>query len=145
MSLVFTEITLKNGVDTGNADSGLIKAQNIRQTTVRAMVDTGAWTLAIDEETRKKLGLRIVGKEPATLANGTEEFYELAGPLEVHWNDRRTTCEALVVPGASEVLLGAIPLEAMDLMVHPRLEKVVGAHGNQAVHSLKGTLLKACR
>jgi hypothetical protein len=35
---------------------------------------------------------------------------------------------------ADEVLLGAIPLEAMDLTVHPRLEKVVGAHGDQVIH-----------
>jgi hypothetical protein len=46
-------------------------------------------------------------------------------------------CEAIVLPHAEETLLGAIPLEAMDLMVHPRTEKVTGAHGDQPLHSLK--------
>ena len=35
------------------------------------------------------------------------------------------------------VLLGAIPLEAMDLTINPRTEEVTGAHGDQIVHSLK--------
>ena len=36
-----------------------------------------------------------------------------------------------------ENLLGAIPLEAMDLTINPRTEEVIGAHGDQIVHSLK--------
>jgi len=34
------------------------------------------------------------------------------------------------------ILLGAIPLEAMDLIVHPRLEEVVGAHGDVEMHKI---------
>jgi clan AA aspartic protease len=138
MSIVYTEITLKNGGDVIDMRRGRITEPEIRQITVTAMVDTGAWTLIIDEATRKKLGLEIVGTEPTTLANGSKAFYQLAGPLEVCWQDRRTSCDALVLPGADEVLLGAIPLEAMDLTVHPRLEKLVGAHGDQVVHKAKG-------
>jgi clan AA aspartic protease len=138
MSIVHTEITLKNGGDVTDMRRGRSKEPEIRQVTVTAMVDTGAWTLIIDEATRKKLGLEILGTEPTTLADGSKEFYQLAGPLEVCWQDRRTSCDALVLPDADEVLLGAIPLEAMDLTVHPRLEKVVGAHGDQVVHMAKG-------
>ena len=32
---------------------------------------------------------------------------------------------------------GAIPLEAMDLTINPRKEEVVGAHGDQIIHSVK--------
>ena len=46
-------------------------------------------------------------------------------------------CEALVLPDAEEALLGAIPLEAMDLAINPRKEEIVGAHGDQIVHSVK--------
>jgi hypothetical protein len=34
-------------------------------------------------------------------------------------------------------LLGAIPLEALDLIVHPMRQEVVGAHGEEAVYMLK--------
>jgi hypothetical protein len=40
-------------------------------------------------------------------------------------------CEAIVLPHADEILLGAIPLEAMDLVIHPLKEELVGAHGDQ--------------
>ena len=92
MGIVYTEITLRNAIDKENAKSGILSEQEIRQVTVQAMVDTGAWTLAISE--------------------------------------------ALVLTDAKETLLGAIPLEAMDLMVHPLAEEVVGTHGDQEVHRL---------
>ncbi|MDR1596860.1 MAG: hypothetical protein LBR99_04055 [Treponema sp.] len=40
------------------------------------------------------------------------------------------------MPEAADVLLGALPLEAMDLMVDPVNERLVGVHGNQPVHVL---------
>ena len=136
MSLVQTEITLKNSEDKMRAKRGLIKETEIRQLTVNALVDTGAWTLVINEETREKLGLDIVGSDSGTLADGKKAEYNVAGPLEVIWKNRRTTCEALVLPDAEDILLGAIPLEAMDLTVNPRRE-LVGVHGDQILHSIK--------
>jgi hypothetical protein len=41
------------------------------------------------------------------------------------------TCQAWVIPNAKEILLGAIPLEDMDLMVDPAGRKLVGAHGDE--------------
>ena len=133
MSLVQTEITLKNLYDKLSAKNGLMAETEIRQLTAKAYVDTGAWTLVINEAIREKLGLEISGTESGTLADGTRKEYNMAGPLEVHWKDRRVTCDALVIPDAENILLGAIPLEAMDLTINPRRE-LVGAHGDQAMH-----------
>jgi clan AA aspartic protease len=138
MGVVYTELTLKNGTDVGMVGRGIIKEPEVRQTTITAMVDTGAWTLVIDDNTCKQLGLEVVGTESTTLADGSKAFYQLAGPVEVHWKNRRTSCDAIVLPNADEILLGAIPLEAMDLMVHPRTEEVVGAHGDLPLHLVKG-------
>ena len=134
MSIVHTEITLRNALDAGNARAGNVDEDAVRKTTVQAVVDTGAWTLVINENIREKLGLEILRTESGTLADGTKSGYNLAGPLEVIWKDRSTICEAIVLPTAREILLGAIPLEAMDLTVNPRLEEVVGAHGDQIMH-----------
>ena len=71
------------------------------------------------------------------LADGTKASYKLAGPLEISWKDRSVICEAVVVPNAEENLLGAIPLEAMDLIINPRGEELIGAHGDQIMHTLK--------
>jgi len=137
MSLVYTDITLKNAIDVANAMDGMVKTHEIRQTNVRALVDTGAWTLVINESVREKLGLRILKTSTGTLADGTKSEYNLAGPVEVVWKDRSANCDALILPDADEILLGAIPLEAMDLMIHPRAEEIVGVHGDQIIHSVK--------
>ena len=134
MGEVRTEITLVNIRDTIKAQEGLIPESEIKRLTVNAMVDTGAWTLVINEAVREKLGLQITGTDPGTLADGTDGQYDLAGPLRVSWKDRSAVCDAVVLPHAKEVLLGAIPLEAMDLMVHPRTEEVAGAHGAEPLH-----------
>jgi clan AA aspartic protease len=136
MGVVRTEITLVNAGDTIKAADGFIPESEVRRLTVNAMVDTGAWTLVINKETREKLGLRIIGTDSGTLVDGTEGSYHVAGPLEVIWKDRRTNCDALVLSDAGEILLGAIPLEALDLTVNPKKQEVVGAHGDQPLHRI---------
>ncbi|MCL2211634.1 MAG: hypothetical protein FWB95_06915 [Treponema sp.] len=134
MGLVYTEITLKNANDKMMAKKGYIKEEDIRTKTTTVMVDTGAWTLVINEAIREELGLEIYGKEPGNLADGQKMLFDMAGPLEIWWKNRRFLTDALVAPNATEILLGAIPLEALDLVVDPRNETLVGRHGDQVMH-----------
>jgi len=140
MSVVSTEITLKNEIDSAFAEKGYIKEDEIRQMTVQAIVDTGAWTMVINEKIREKLGLRDKGFGEANLADGQKAYYPMAGPLEVWWKNRHMICEALVMPDASptfqvgaDVLLGAMVLEHMDLTINPKRE-LVGVHGDKEMH-----------
>ena len=135
MSVISTEITLINKTDVSLAKRGLIKAEEIRQMTVEAVVDTGAWTLVINEEIREKLGLEDDGYGEANLANGQEEVVPMAGPLEVWWKNRHHVCSALVLPDARDILLGAIPLEGMDLTINPK-RILVGVHGDRELHRI---------
>ncbi|GHV77876.1 hypothetical protein AGMMS49942_26970 [Spirochaetia bacterium] len=134
MGQVHTDITLKNAGDVINVGRGLIKAPNVRETTVQAMADTGALALTITESVRKALGLSIVKERQVTYANNTKEICGITEPVEVYWKDRSTSCWAVVVPGEGEVLLGAIPLEGMDLMVDPVSQQLIGAHGDQPLY-----------
>jgi len=137
VSTVKTEITLKNAGDVVAAERGYITETQIHTLTTEALADTGAWTLVIDENTCQKLGLQLKGPEPGVLADGSTVVYQVTEGVEVHWKDRQTICPALVVPGADEILFGALPMEGMDLIVHPRKEEVVGAHGDTALYKLK--------
>ena len=128
-----TDITLKNGGDVVLAKRGLIKADEVRQMTVKAIVDTGAWTLVINEETRARLGLDDAGYGEALLADGTKGEYPMAGPLEIWRENRRFNCDALVIPDAPDILLGAFVLEGMDLTINP-LRGLVGVHGDIVMH-----------
>ncbi|MDR1950166.1 MAG: retroviral-like aspartic protease family protein [Spirochaetaceae bacterium] len=142
MGLVYTEITLKNVGDVIEVNRGYRAEKEVRTVTVQALVDTGSGTLVITEAVRDRLGLAIKGMRNSTLANSARQLCQVTEPVEIHWKDRETACPALVVPGAGEVLLGAIPLEDMDLMVDPDgqrngREGLVGVHGDEPLTMLK--------
>jgi predicted aspartyl protease len=137
MSTFKEEITLVNARDMGNAREGLIPDTKIRALTAAAMPDTGAWTLVINEETRQKLGLAVEGSILSTLADGSTTKYKQTEAVKIQWKNRSTTQQALLVPEADDILLGALPLEAMDLMVDPVNERLVGVHGDQPLLKLK--------
>ena len=137
MGLVHAEITLTNVMDMMMAKEKLLPDHAIRQTTVTALVDSGAWTMVINEATREKLGLDAVKTVNGTLADGTRTNYKLSSPLEIAWKDRSLICEAVIVPNAEENLLGAIPLEGMDLMINPCSQELVGVHGDEILYTLK--------
>jgi clan AA aspartic protease len=142
MGEVRTEVTLVNIGDQNDADRGYIPQAQVRQLTVNAVVDTGARTetkglLVINEETRQKLGLKVKKTSEATLAGGIKAPSQITEYVEIRWKDRETACEAVVLPGESEILLGAYPFEGMDLMVHPRKQEVAGAHGDTVRNVIK--------
>jgi clan AA aspartic protease len=135
------EITLANAGDISAAQNGFILDAKIRMITVEAMPDTGAWTettglLVINEDIRQKLGLKIEETSKSTLADGKTDTYNVTEGVKIRWKDRGTVLPALVVPDAQDVLLGALPLEAMDMIVDPVHKRLAGAHGDQPVHLL---------
>jgi predicted aspartyl protease len=137
MSCFKEEITLINAGDVSAAQNGYIPSTKVRSVTLRAVPDTGAWVLVINEETRARLGLAIKGSVEATLADGSRSVYKQTEAVTIQWKDRATTQQALLVPNANDILLGALPLEAMDLMVDPVNERLVGVHGDEALYMLK--------
>jgi clan AA aspartic protease len=133
MGLVYTEITLKNARDVDDVLRGLMREDEVRSVMVKALVDTGAGTLVINEEISQKLGLDAESMRQSTLADGTKHIYKRMQPVRVYWENRDSICKPAMIPGADEVLLGAIPLEDMDLIVDPRNEKLIGRHGEDIV------------
>jgi len=137
MGDVREDITLKNAIDLGLAGRGIIKEEDVRTITVKALADTGAWTLILTEETFRKLGLGIVSQSKSTVAGGGRKDSFKAEPVRVQWKDRFTTIDPVVLPGETENLLGTLPLEGMDLMVDPVRQRVVGAHGDEWVQYIR--------
>ena len=133
MGIVYEEITLKNAADLTAVQLGVMKENEVRSVIVKAMVDTGAGTLIINEEVRQKLGLDVNQVRESTLADGSKQIYSQMDPVWVYCKNRDMVCMPLLLPGADEVLLGAIPLEDMDLMVDPKNEVLVGRHGDHPV------------
>jgi hypothetical protein len=134
---VYDEITLKNAGDVVMEKRGLIKESEVRQTTIQVVADTGADTLIINETVQAALGLQIWGPAQAWLADGQNHGCQLTEPVEVHWRDRSMTCQPWLIATAPEVLLGAIPLEDMDITVDCKRQCLVGVHGDQQIRYIR--------
>jgi len=132
MSLIRTEITLANAAEASLALHKRIKWEDVHMVKVIALVDTGASTLVISEALKNKLGLAIETYKVSTLADGSVRKTEVTEPVKIQWKNRDAVCRAFVLPNADEVLLGALPLEEMDLIIHSQKETLVGAHGDDA-------------
>ena len=133
MGSVFEELTLENAADLTAVQLGVMKESEVRSVVVNALVDTGAGTLVINEEVNQILGLKVHQIKESTLADGSKHMYKRMEPIRIHWKDRDTFCVPTVAPGAENILLGAIPLEDMDLIVDPKNERLIGRHGDTPV------------
>jgi clan AA aspartic protease len=125
MGLVYAEIELFNAGEFYNFRKGEIAEDEIKRVKVSALVDTGSYMLTINESIRNQLGLPLIEKQFSVLADEREVEVEVVGPVEVRFENRRTSVDAAVLPNASEVLLGAIPMEDMDVLIDPRQQKLV--------------------
>ncbi len=125
MGLVHAELTLTNAGDISLYEGGFIKETEIRNVTCLALVDSGAIMLAINENLKIQLGLKVRDVRPAQLADGTVKNLEIVGPIEVRFKNRMSITSAMVLPGNQEVLLGAIPMEEMDVLIHPAKQELI--------------------
>ena len=119
MGHVYANITLLNSMDAILAQEGDIPLENVRKMEVRAMVDSGAMSLTINEKTAEQLGLKVRKRIEVVLADGSLRKCDYAGPVDILFENRFACCNALVLPGADEILLGVIPLEEMDVIIDP--------------------------
>ena len=128
---------MQNAQDEGQLRRGQIGEDEIRQITVHAMVDTGSIMLCINESIRQVLDIPIRSKRRSQLANGQILELDVAGPVIVRYLDRECSTNALILPNDKECLLGAIPMEEMDLYVHPGRNKLLPLHPEGPIMSLK--------
>ena len=125
MGLVYAEIELINGDDLALERKRIIDKDEIKRMRVTALVDTGSYMLAINENIQEQLQLPVVEKRKAQLATGQIIECDVVAPIELKFKNRRTTCSAMVLPGDAEVLLGSIPLEDMDVLIHPYRRELI--------------------
>lgn len=85
---------------------------------VSALADTGSVFLCIPEHVRLQLKLDVHEEREVKLADGSRATYPYVGPIILRFKNRTGFVGALVL--GDEVLLGAIPMEEMDLVVNPR-------------------------
>ncbi len=111
MDLVYANISLRNPRHT-----------DLSAMEVRALVDTGAMHLCIPQHVVVQLKLESAYEREVTTADGTRKVCPYVGPIEIRFDGRACFTGALVL--GDEVLLGAVPMEDMDLIVSPATHAV---------------------
>lgn len=89
---------------------------------VKALVDTGAITLCIPEHVQHQLKLTEIEEREVTIADGHHRRVPYVGPIQVRFENRTSFTGALVLGDA--VLMGVVPMEDMDLVIHPATRSV---------------------
>ena len=112
MGLVYTDLLLKNP-----------REQELKPLKVNALLDSGALMLCLPQHVASQLGLEAQEFREATTADETVHKVPYAGPVEVCFEDRHCYVGALIM--GDDVLLGAVPMEDMDLIISPAHRKVV--------------------
>lgn len=85
---------------------------------VVALADSGAMHLCIPEHVRIQLKLQAIDNKEVNLAVGSKKLVPYVGPIELRFKNRVGFAGALV--RGDQVLLGAIPMEDMDLVIIPK-------------------------
>lgn len=85
---------------------------------VDALADTGAVHLCIPDSVGDRLKLEAIDSKEVTLADGKRTLVPYVGPIVVRFKNRVGFAGALVM--GDQVVLGAIPMEDMDLVIIPK-------------------------
>ncbi len=112
MGYVMAEIVLRNP-----------RLPDLKPFEVTARVDTGALMLCIPQHLAVQLELETNTMREVTTADGNTRLVPYVGPLEVLFENRNCFVGALVL--GDEVLLGAVPMEDMDLIISPAHRRLV--------------------
>jgi len=111
LRLVNAEITLRNP-----------RKPELEPVKVQALADTAAVHLFIPPHVQIQLELEEIDRKKATLADRSRKLVPSVGPIEIRYKNRVGFASALVM--GDQTLLGAIPLEDIDLVVVPRTRTI---------------------
>ena len=111
MGLSYSNVTLRNP-----------RYPDLLPVEAHALADTGSVHLCIPNELALQLNLQTLDQRVVTIADGSQHSVPYMGPIQLSFKNRTGYFGALVL--GNEVLLGAIPMEDMDLIVIPKTRTV---------------------
>ncbi len=111
MGLIHADIELTNA-----------RRDDLLSMTVNALVDSGAVHLCIPQHVATQLELDVQDRREVTVADGSTQTVDYVGPIRIRFANRQCLVGALVL--GDQALLGAIPMEDMDLVISPSRQTV---------------------
>ena len=137
MGEIRVSVTLENSDDRAMVYRGHGLETEVRRTTIEGIVDTGAVSLVIPEEVVTELGLRHTGTRTVVYADERREERPIAGPVMIEIGNLATRTDCIVGAPESELLIGQIVLEALDLIADCTNQTVTPRHPEGPVLALR--------
>ncbi|NEP18845.1 MAG: clan AA aspartic protease [Leptolyngbya sp. SIO4C1] len=125
MRITYAEIELVRADDLALVRAGYLAEDQVNRITVTAMVDSGATMLSIPKSLGECLNLARLDSLEAELADGSTIQADVVGPIEIRFKNRKTIANALLMPDNTDILLGAIPMQGMDVLIDPKREQLI--------------------
>ncbi len=111
------KIQIANNVDIVRAECGDIPANEVRRTEIDGIVDTGAAQLVLPGKVAEQLGFEEAWHATVRYADGHSQRRPVVKNVWLRLCDRESVFSAVVEPNRETALIGAIVLEALDLIV----------------------------
>ncbi|MEW6686117.1 MAG: retroviral-like aspartic protease family protein [Candidatus Edwardsbacteria bacterium] len=124
MGKVTEKIEITNYKDQIKAEIGIIRTEEVRRKELNGLVDSGATMLTLPEEVVEDLGLTLGKEVEVTYADGRKEKRPTAYGIKVEILGREAETFAVVGRKNTQVLIGQIVLEALDLVIDPKKGKL---------------------
>ncbi len=125
MGLVYAEIEIINGFELEMARRSMIDPEEVKRLFVNILVDTGSYMMCINESIQEQLQFPIVDSKKAQTADGRIIDCPVVDQIQIRFENRNWSGRAMILPGDTEPLLGAIPLEEMDVLIDPLRGKMM--------------------
>ena len=112
MGLIYADLLLTNP-----------RKPELKPMQVSALADSGALHLCIPKHVAIQLELEELYSREVTTADGSKHLCPYVGPIQLKFENRGCFTGALVL--GNEVLLGALPMEDMDVLLSPAKQAVI--------------------
>ena len=111
------EFAVANIRDVARLAPGVPVLENVKHIVVSGVVDSGAARLVLPKHVADQLQLTVDGEVTVRYADHREEKRPRVSGVWLELNGRNGLFSAVVEPGRSDALIGAIVLEELDLLV----------------------------
>ena len=103
----------------------LLRPSQVRRKTVPGVVDSGAATFVLPKAVVKELGVPMTRSVKVRYADGRRGQRKETAGVQIEILGRQATFSAVVEPKRETAQIGAIVLEALDLLVDCKEQRVV--------------------
>jgi predicted aspartyl protease len=131
------DIEVANNDDLALVRRGFLEPDQVRRETISGLVDSGAALLVLPQALVKRLGLSLGGTAKVRYADGRQAQRREAKGVWLRLLGREDTFTAIVEPKRQHALIGALVLEALDLLVDCKTQRVVPRDPRGAVYEIE--------